>query len=195
VNRTHVVRSDRSFHAELDGVIVLCQTVINRVKQEAKTMNHIAFELRLVNVASEAATARDTFALDVLLDERDFLELVREAEEPFAIAEGHPNLAGKYEALPADVAIPCLTSKQSEKVSLYDCECGCLGCWPLLVRISESDKIVTWSDLEQPHRGPQSRASWWSYDKLGPFEFDRSQYLAALEKANRALLRRRQSNG
>jgi hypothetical protein len=157
-------------------------------------VNHIDLNLRLVKASPDEPDARDYFALDIRVDDRDLRETVCEIERPFAAAEGHPNLAGKYDALPAETALTNLAGKAAEKISLYDCECGCFGCWPLCVRISVSDKIVTWSDFEQPHRGPKSQASWWRYDKLGPFEFDREQYAAALAKIE-SELRRRRTNG
>ena len=156
-------------------------------------MNRIAFDLRLVKAAPDESDARDYLALDIRVDDRDFLEYVREVEAPFAAAEGHPDLAGKYQALPAEIALPDLAEEQAEKVSLYDCECGCFGCWPLRVRISTSEKSIIWSDFEQPHRGPNSRASWWLYDKLGPFAFDREQYVEALAEAASELRGRRRS--
>jgi hypothetical protein len=150
-------------------------------------MNRIAFDLRLVKGAPDEPDARDYLALDIRVDDRDFLDYVREVEGPFAAAEGHPNLAGKYESLPAEMALSNLAGEQADKVSLYDCECGCFGCWPLLVRILKSENKIFWSDFAQPHRGPKSRASWWRYDKLGPFEFDREQYVAALAQAESEL--------
>jgi hypothetical protein len=146
-------------------------------------MNHIVFDLRLVKADADESDARDYLALGIRVDGRDLLEFVREIEAPFAAAEGHPDLAGHYEPLPAEMALSHLTGDRAEKVSLFDCECCCFGCWPLLVQISKADDTITWSDFEQPHRGPKSRASWWRYDKLGPFKFDREQYLAAIAKA------------
>ncbi|MBO0697930.1 MAG: hypothetical protein J2P46_06030 [Zavarzinella sp.] len=157
-------------------------------------MNRIAFDLRLVK-ASDEPFVQDYFALDIRVDDRDLLEFVRETERPFASAEGHPDLAGKYEALPAFMALEDFAGKGAEKVSVYDCECGCFGCWPLRVRISASDKTVTWSEFEQPHRGRKSRASWWRYDKLGPFVFERGQYDSALTKAASELRDRQRTNG
>ncbi|TWT59788.1 hypothetical protein [Rubinisphaera italica] len=150
-------------------------------------MNHIAFCLRRVNAASESPEVQDYFALDIYVDDRNLLEHVRECEEPFASAEGHPDLAGKYEALPADSILPDLSGDQEEKMSFYDCECGCFGCWPLRARISKFQNVITWSEFEQSHRGPESKASWWRYDKLGPFEFNVDQYVAALAEANTKL--------
>jgi hypothetical protein len=158
-------------------------------------MNHIAFDLQLVKALPDEPGARDYFALGIRVDDRDFLENVREIERPFAAAEGHPNLAGSYQALLAEIVLTGLAGNEADKISLYDCECGCFGCWPLRVRISVSDKTVTWSDFEQPHRGPKSRASWWRYEKLGPFEFDREQYMAALAKTESELRGHPRING
>jgi hypothetical protein len=156
-------------------------------------MNRIAFDLRLVKAADEPYV-RDYFALDIRVDDRDLLEYVRETEKPFAAAEGHPDLAGTYEALPAFMVLEKFALKKAEKISLYDCDCGCFGCWPLRVRISVSDETVSWSEFEQPHRGQESPVSWWRYDKLGPFEFDRNDYEAALKKAEGELRDRQQTS-
>jgi hypothetical protein len=157
-------------------------------------MNRIAFALRLVTASPDEPEVRDHFVLDIRVDDRDLLELIREVERPFAAADGHPELAGQYEALPAATALPHLAGDDAAKVSLYDCECRCFGCWPLWVRISKSANVITWSDFEQPHRRPNSRSSWWRYDKLGPFEFDREQYTAALAKVEGELRERNRSS-
>jgi len=92
------------------------------------------------------------------------------------------------------MSVPDLAGEDTKKVSIYDCECGCFGCWPLQVRISKSENMIVWSDFEQPHRGPNSRASWWRYDKLGPFEFNREQYMAALGSVEGELRGLRRTN-
>lgn len=73
-------------------------------------------------------------------------------------------------------------SADGNAVLLMQCECGEVGCWPLLAKLEVTDTTVTWSDFQQPHRGPQSPAGWWRYDNLGPFSFDRVQYEAALAR-------------
>jgi hypothetical protein len=147
-------------------------------------MNRIAFDVRLVSAPPHLTDARDYYALDIVLDDRDFLEFVCDVERPFAAAEGHPDLAGKYEACPASLILPELGGVSTEKVSIYDCECGFFGCWPLMVRISVAGETVTWSEFEQPHRGPRSRASWWRYDGLCPFIFCREQYEEEVARAD-----------
>lgn len=155
--------------------------------QVERHMNRVDFKLRLVKASPDEIDARDDFALEIRVDDRDFLEILREIERPFAAAEGHPDLAGAYKALPAGIVLADLAGEKAEKLSLYDCECGCIGCWPLLVRITVLEKTISWSNFEQPHRGPNSRASWWNYAAFGPFEFDREQYFGALMKAESEL--------
>ena len=57
---------------------------------------------------------------------------------------------------------------------LLDCDCGVAGCWPLEVRIDVTEHTVVWSEFSQPHRPA------WRYDGLGPFSFDRVQYVESL---------------
>src|SRR5262249_43619925 len=111
----------------------------------------------------------------------------------FAVAEDHPHLAGGYQGLPASAVLPPSRHflgepnedwfKYAEKIALYECECGCPGCWPFLARITVNRDTVKWSEFEQPHRGPHSVAGWWRYDDLGPYIFDRAQYVATLASA------------
>jgi hypothetical protein len=124
------------------------------------------------------------------------IDLVRAAEAPFAAAEGHADLAGSYCALPARVAyLPSkhllgepeplysdlVSTGEGSKAALLVCECGEPGCWPLCARIDVTADLVRWSDFEQPHRtGDGDRH--WSYETLGPFEFERAAYEAALRE-------------
>ena len=58
---------------------------------------------------------------------------------------------------------------------LLACECGEVGCWPLLARITLTGDFVIWSHFRQPHRPTRD------YSALGPFMFDREQYDAAVD--------------
>lgn len=112
-------------------------------------MNRIAFDLQLVKAADEPFV-QDYFALGIHVDDRDLLEYVRATEMPFAAAEGHPDLAGKYAALPAFMALESLAAQGVEKVSLYDCDCGCFGCWPLRVSVAVSENTVAGRSSSSP---------------------------------------------
>ncbi len=135
--------------------------------------------------------------VDFLIDGRNLIDIVREIEQPFADGEGHPDIAGEYEGLPAEVTfLPSRhllgdahewyespSGEAAHKIVLLRCgSCGSDGCWPLLVKITATEGSVIWSDFEQPHRNyPElEEHKRWRYDGLGPFIFDRRQYEAEL---------------
>ncbi len=91
-----------------------------------------------------------------------FLDIIREIEVPIAAESGEPDLAGQYDYLNSlsvlppsrhllgEAARPLL--KYGEKVSVLECDCGCAGCWPLLMRIDVVEDQVIWSEPQQWHR-------------------------------------------
>jgi hypothetical protein len=129
----------------------------------------------------------------ILINGRDLVEIVRVHEEPFAKREGHPEIAGAYAGLPAD-QYTCLPSRHflgeprwalyqvGSKVHVLGCECGEPGCWPLLCEIEATSDRVVWRNFEQPHRRANHPSGPWDYEGMGPFEFDRQAYEAALER-------------
>jgi hypothetical protein len=54
-------------------------------------------------------------------------------------------------------------------VYVLGCNCGEVGCWPLVCQINAADQ-VTWNDFRQPHRPMRN------YSNFGPFVFERVQY-------------------
>ena len=124
----------------------------------------------------------------MLIDGRDLVEIVKAVELPFAAAAGRPSRAGHYAGLElAAVAPPSRHFWGEPQFSLYGgsgvvqvLECsGCreAGCMPIFCRIEVAPDLVRWSEF---------RASWdpdptdWDYTSLGPFEFERAQYEAAV---------------
>jgi hypothetical protein len=70
------------------------------------------------------------------------------------------------------------------QVYVLGCQCGEVGCWPLLCEVVASPETVAWTDFRQPFRPERS------YVGFGPFVFARAQYdeavadlLNALERA------------
>ena len=132
----------------------------------------------------------DKQVVEVLIDGRSLGDVVRDAESKSASEEGHPDLAGKYDGLPWELVATDLllgeahgiwavleASQAPHRVPLLLCECGEPGCWPLVATIEVREDRVIWRDFRQPHRKQ------WDYSKLGPFSFDRSQYVGALREA------------
>jgi hypothetical protein len=54
------------------------------------------------------------------------------------------------------------------------CECGEVGCWPLMCRITVVGDDIVWDQFKQPHRQD------WDYSQFGPFVFESTQYKSAL---------------
>jgi hypothetical protein len=127
-------------------------------------------------------------AVNVFINGRNLVDVLREVELPFRAREGKPDLAGSYVGLPLeDILLPAprLLGEPATyydhgypegKIAVLGCVCDEVGCWPFLVKITLRDDVVIWDDFEQPHR----RA--WRYDELRPFVFDRTQYLSALDR-------------
>jgi hypothetical protein len=130
--------------------------------------------------------------IQIKINGRDLVGLVRAVENPFADKEGHVSIAGAYAGLPPNDDT-CPPSKHflgqpsyanyryDAKTQVLGCECGEAGCWPLVCLIEAGPTRVKWSQFEQPHRTVKRTKDPWRYDELGPFEFDRSQYERALE--------------
>jgi hypothetical protein len=57
---------------------------------------------------------------------------------------------------------------------LLGCQCGEVGCWPLMGRITALPDVYQWSGFHNPFR-PQR-----DYSGLGPFRFARAHYKAAV---------------
>jgi hypothetical protein len=126
----------------------------------------------------------------IIINGKDFIEIIREIELPFAVCEGSPHIAGAYSYLAAQtVLMPSrhflgnpepIYSDGEGRTYVLECECGEPGCWPLAVRIVLRESEVVWCDFRQEHRRTDSKGGHWSYDALAPFTFDRSSYEQAL---------------
>src|SRR6185295_18506587 len=118
--------------------------------------------------------------LEITVDGQPLANWIRDVEMPFAQAEDPENgecIAGAYAGL-TDSACPddlvahflgCGSSSADGKTVLLGCNCGVVGCWPLMARIETRTDTVRWVDFEQPHRRGR-----WSYAAATPLVFDRA---------------------
>jgi hypothetical protein len=138
-------------------------------------------------------TTLDGSTVDIVIDGRPLTDLAREAELESASLEGKPDLAGKYGGLPWEVVATHLlvgeangiwsvleADQGTHRIPLLVCACGEPGCWPLMATFEMVASRIIWRDFHQPHRRD------WNHSKLGPFSFERQQYLDALEEALRS---------
>ncbi|WP_348649120.1 hypothetical protein [Rhizobium sp. WYCCWR 11152] len=61
------------------------------------------------------------------------------------------------------------------EIYVLSCECGEVGCWPLVAYVRLHQNKVTWDGFSQPHRPRRN------YESFGPFEFERQQYEQVIE--------------
>lgn len=69
---------------------------------------------------------------------------------------------------------------------MLGCTCMDVGCWPLYATVEVKEDRVVWRDFGNPFCGPEfyedKPEMHWQYKGLGPFVFDRGQYMRALER-------------
>jgi hypothetical protein len=145
-------------------------------------MDQVTFEL----APAGGDFSDDLTQIKIQVNGADLPELVKEAELPSARAEGQEELAGTYVGLvPGYIRMDLagqflggsgawLYPGAEGKTALLSCDCGEIGCSPLLARVTVGEDTVTWDEFEQPERPD------WEYDDFGPFTFARSEYEQAL---------------
>ncbi|MBP7462053.1 MAG: hypothetical protein KBA26_12250 [Candidatus Delongbacteria bacterium] len=123
----------------------------------------------------------------ILINGIDLIDMLREYEMKFAQKEGSPSIAGSYVGLMPMYLYQYLT--EPNQFNIYDdhkaiilgCDCGCEGCWPMMIKILKDNNRIIWTEFEQPHRGPTSRC-YWNYNEFGVFIFDLDNYNLQLDE-------------
>jgi len=140
--------------------------------------------------------------IDIVVDGIRLLDMVRDAELPFARREQQeraaefapdpaPLLAGAYMGLPGRYGWPNRhllgqpeelpwSLRHAAETMLLTCTCGTDECWPLMARVQVSDTVVVWSAFRNVHRDG------WDLSTLGPFTFSRADYEQALRRTQPA---------
>src|SRR5258708_4976028 len=95
----------------------------------------------------------------IIINGREFVEIVREAELPFAPAEGHPAIAGSYlyfgafaTFFPARHFLGEPLHDWSDgpgRIYVLACTCGIPGCWALSAHVEVREREIIWSDFRQ----------------------------------------------
>jgi hypothetical protein len=115
-----------------------------------------------------------------VLDGRPLLELIDRFETSSAMRPAGGAYGGlipaHYRYGPLDEHfLGKATRGLGPKTAVLACECGEVGCWPLMTRITPTGNLVVWNEFEQIYRRTRD------YTAFGPFLFDRAQYDHALE--------------
>lgn len=119
----------------------------------------------------------DTLHLNVLLDGRSLIQLVREWEEKHC---PEPKLAGSYLGLFdwETYELENWREYENDELTVLGCRCGTAECWPLRARMRTQQGRVIWDNFRQPHR-----ETTWPYAGFGPFTFDAEQYRSEVHRA------------
>lgn len=125
---------------------------------------------------------RNLRAVEIYINNRELVDILREIEKPFAEEEGHPNLAGGYghnipQILYKDFTEALIpeTYSQLYGVELLCCkDCGVPGCWSPKAKIRQDEEFVYWEDFCQNHRKN------WVYNLS--YKFAKAEYEAEMEK-------------
>lgn len=132
-------------------------------------MNTLKFEIRADN------------RVDVFVDQKNLIEILKEYEKPFAKKEGSEEIAGWYDWLSQDILYENLELQRWEKPIILWCQCGEESCWPIEATIKKVDEKVIWTEFEQPFRNKDSH-NFWDYTDFGSFEFSKTNYEEELAK-------------
>ena len=133
-------------------------------------MNRLAFEL---------TDNKGVIAITPSIDGIALSTLVTDFEE----ASGYHDPAGGYGGLvpaflsygPLDTYFRGQAGNQGEsdrdnEIYVLACDCGEVGCWPLVASVVETSQGYRWESFRQPYRPKRD------YSAFGPFEFERQHY-------------------
>jgi hypothetical protein len=137
--------------------------------------------------------------IEIRIDGRDLIEIVRDVELPFALRDWDDRAAspsppaaprgaraGAFSHLYVREVARSPLGLLEEPFDLYargksrvlQCTCRCLGCSDMLARVELAATSVTWSEFEHISADSSSSRKW-SHEQIGPFRFEREAYAAA----------------
>lgn len=142
-------------------------------------------EFKLIN-AKEANEAwaedyeKTFYVVEIYLNGKELVPILKEIEQPFCDKEGTPEIAGGYghnlpEELYNDLTEAAKEGAFSEdhEAALLCCDgCGFSGCWSVMVSVRQTEKYVYWENFRQNHRAD------WQYNLS--YRFDREEYNTAM---------------
>ncbi len=151
-----------------------------RHQLRAASVNRITFQ-----VVPSAVGEYDTIVPSI--DGTPLRDWVRHIERPLALQDSETTLAGAYEGLPTKFVLPpamhwlgkphlFYKDKRKNPAILVCAESGMLENWALMAQIEIFPRHIVWRGFYQLQRYKS-----WDYDTLGPFIFDKLQYMDALK--------------
>src|SRR5690606_40356255 len=106
-----------------------------------------------------------------IVNGKSLIEIIKDLEMNF-----DKSIAGAYDGIGPRFLKNELTNGSDfdmRKSRILECECGVDGCWPLLMKVTETENDIEWSLFQQYHRDD------WDYDDLR-FVFNKEEYQKAV---------------
>lgn len=139
----------------------------------------------------EYSEEQEASVISIYVNDESLIEHMKRYEAQF-----EPEIAGLYEGLNIDLVDHIeahFTGRLQEddifnyegKTLVLGCNCGLPGCWPLLVKITETGDSIIWSHFEQPHRTEDSAGGYWDYSNF-PLHFHKREYIEQLNNVSRS---------
>lgn len=145
-------------------------------------VNTISFRLIDPRKAGEAWADDypETKAVEIYIDDKEILDILRPIEEPYAKAEGL-DLENDYghidpKSLYSDLTEATDPNSYAYSLGVYLCRCGDCGepgCWSVTNKVREDEDYVYWYGFQHEHRD-------WEYNL--EYKFDKKQYVDALRE-------------
>lgn len=122
------------------------------------------------------------FVVEIYINGKEVVPILKEIEQPYCDAEGTPEIAGGYgHNLPEDLykalseAIIEGTYSNKYGVELLCCrDCGFSGCWSAITHIRQTEDYIYWESFENNHRKN------WKYNLS--YKFDKAEYDKAMKQ-------------
>ena len=135
--------------------------------------------------------------INIYINDINLIDLVERVEQRERILRGEKPLRAEYIGLEphSRYSEEFLALHNRPNSVLLTCTCTVEMCNCIMAKISIDAQTVTWSELKSPWLGGRTPSPWvtveeaqegdWApidYSDLGPFVFDREQYMDALNK-------------
>ncbi len=139
------------------------------------------------------SSLEDYKVVRIYINDIDLLDWLQRLEQPLALRDGTPHLAGAYEGLPPLCLLPPARHLYGEalpaythgrRVSLLEYVwSGVPGEWTFAAEIEVGTAWVRWHNFGQVRRDGSPGQPRWSYAEMGECWFERAAYDAALHRA------------